>query len=118
MTSPTALSENAGVTTISCPMCAGPVHLVEGQPRCPLSHAFDRDELPFRVREEATRALWSAVRGLEDTANAARWRQAQPLPPPNLQDVVDKATREVAVLRDVLQRWKDQDDDAAGTVAD
>ena len=95
---------------ISCPVCAGPVDLVDGEPRCPMLHAFDRDELPVRVRDEATRALWSAVRALEDTAFAARWRLNQPNPAPYLQDVIDKPTGEVVVLRDVLWRWKEQDD--------
>ena len=63
---PTAgLTQDVCGAMVSCPMCAGPVDLVEGQPRCPLSHAFDHDELPVRVREEATRLCWSAVRGLE-----------------------------------------------------
>ena len=91
---------------ISCPVCAGPVDLVDGQPRCPMSHAFDQDDLPARVREEATRALWSAVRALEDTACAARWRLSQPDPAPHLQGVIDKATGEVLVLSDVLWRWR------------
>ena len=60
--------------------------------------------------DEATRALWAAVRCLEDTVSAARWRQRQPDPPANLQGVIDKATGEGAVLRDVLRRWKAQDD--------
>jgi hypothetical protein len=98
------------VSVISCPVCAGPVQLVEGQPRCPLAHAFDQDELPVRVREEATKALWSAVRALEDTASAARWRLSQPNPAPYLQGVIDKATGEVVILRDVLWRWREQDD--------
>lgn len=75
-----------------------------------MSHAFDHDELPLRVREEATRALWSAVRALEDTASAARWRLGRPEPAPNLQRVIDKATGEVVILRDILARWKEQDD--------
>jgi hypothetical protein len=77
-----------------------------------MAHAFDQDELPVRVREEATRALWSAVRALEDTASAARWRLSQPNPAPYLQGVIDKATGEVVVLRDVLWRWREQDDAA------
>ena len=98
------------VSVVSCPECAGPVELVDGQPRCPLSHEFSSDELPVRVRDEATRALWAAVRCLEDTVSAARWRQGQPDPPANLQGVIDKAAGEGAVLRDVLRRWKAQDD--------
>jgi hypothetical protein len=77
-----------------------------------MAHAFDQDDLPVRVREEATRALWSAVRALEDTASAARWRLSQPNPAPYLQGVIDKATGEVVILRDVLWRWREQDDKA------
>ena len=81
-----------------------------------MAHAFDQDELPLRVRQEATRALWSAIRALEDTASAARWRQTRPNPAPYLQEVIDKATGEVVVLRDVLWRWGQQDSqDAAAT---
>jgi hypothetical protein len=109
--------QNVEVNAISCPLCAGPVVLVEGEPRCPLAHVFDHDELPVRVRDEATRALWSAVRAIEDTASTARWRLTQPDPPSYLQGEIDKAMREGEVLRDVLRRWKDEDDAAAEGIA-
>ena len=94
--------QNANVTMISCPVCAGPVELVGEKPGCLIGHDFDADELGSQLGEEAARALWSAVRALEDAASGARWRASQPAPPFYLEAQIEQVEREARLLRDLL----------------
>lgn len=91
-----------GMTTIACPICAGPVELADATPSCLVGHEFDPKELQGELTREASRALWSAVRALEDSASGARWRSNLPNPPNHLQQTIDRALREAQVLRDLL----------------
>jgi hypothetical protein len=90
------------MTSISCPICAGPVELVGERPTCLIGHAYGSDELQPELGRAASGALWSAVRALEDSASGARWRLTLPNPPRGLQATIDRATREAVILRDLI----------------
>lgn len=90
------------MTTIACPVCAGPVELIGEKPECLIGHDFAQGELLDQLGHEASSALWSAVRALEDSASGARWRLTLPSPPPYLQESIALAEREAKLLRDLL----------------
>ncbi|MGA8257197.1 MAG: hypothetical protein WB767_11555, partial [Nocardioides sp.] len=87
---------------ISCPVCAGPVEFVGERPRCLVGHAFTPEDLSRSLGEAASRALWSALRALEDSVASAQWRLTQPSPPANAQAIVEEAEREAALVRTLL----------------
>jgi hypothetical protein len=91
-------------TTIACPVCAGPVPLTGANVSCLIGHDFEPDDLGAAVADAASRALWSAVRSLEDTVSGARWRMTLPSPPPSLAETIDQAEREAKLLRELLSR--------------
>lgn len=88
---------------ISCPVCAGPVDLAGAKPNCLIGHDFEPGELSDQLGQEASRALWSAVRALEDSASSARWRLTQPSPPANCNVIIERTEREAGLIRDLLQ---------------
>lgn len=91
------------MTTIACPLCAGPVALKGRSPACLIGHEFDADGLAEQVSARAEHALWAAVRSLEDQASAARWRQTRPSPPPHLDASIELAEQQAGLLRDLLR---------------
>lgn len=90
------------MTSIACPICAGPVDLVGDAPECLVGHDFKATDLSAEIERAASRALWSAVRALEDSASGARWRLTLPNPPAGLQTSIDRSSREALVLRDLI----------------
>lgn len=90
--------------TIACPVCAGPVALRGTRARCLIGHEFMPNDLQGDVEDQASRALWSAVRALEDTASGARWRATLPDPPPHLEITIARATHDALLLRDLIAR--------------
>jgi hypothetical protein len=81
-----AEAQTGTMETIACPVCVGPLTLRGTRATCPIGHKFKPDELQAGVEEEAARALWAAVRSLEDTASGARWRATLPDPAPRDHD--------------------------------
>lgn len=96
------MGNNSGMTQISCPLCAGPVELVGEKPSCLIGHDFEPEELSHHLGREAGRALWSAVRALEDSVLSARWRMTQPAPPANGAEIVDRGERAAKLIRGLL----------------
>lgn len=92
------------MTSISCPLCSGPVELVSERPSCLLGHAFDPVELQEQFEHEAAHALWAAVRALEDSASGGRWRATLPSPPAHLQETIERADRQAQLLRDMIEQ--------------
>lgn len=92
-------------STIACPTCAGPVELDgTATARCLIGHEVEPDELPVAVEAATSRALWAAVRSLEDAASGGRWRQSLPEPPSYLARLIEDAERDAVVLRELLNR--------------
>jgi hypothetical protein len=58
-----------------CPFCVLPLQLV-GQDiaRCASGHSFDAEGLSLATNMAAARALWLAVRAMEDDAAGLEWR--------------------------------------------
>jgi hypothetical protein len=96
------------MTLVSCPICAGPVELTGERPACLIGHDFDADDVQRRLGEQAHRALWSAIRALEDSASGARWRLTLPDAPAHLPALVESATREATLLRDLMNSREEQ----------
>ena len=92
---------------VSCPVCSGPVELTGERPGCLIEHDFGADELQRRLGEQAHSALWSAIRALEDSASGARWRMTLPDPPDHLEGLVENATRDANLLRDLMSGRED-----------
>lgn len=91
--------------SISCPVCAGPVDLDVDRPRCLIGHDFEADELPMATQRAADRALWMAIRALEDATSAARWILERPEiaeTKPYLRDSVDEGEKAAHVLRELI----------------
>jgi uncharacterized protein YbaR (Trm112 family) len=99
-----AEAQTGTMETIACPVCVGPLTLRGTRATCPIGHKFKPDELQAGVEEEAARALWAAVRSLEDTASGARWRATLPDPPPHLETTIARATHHALLLRDLIAR--------------
>ena len=76
---------------------------------CACGHDFDPDDLHVTRSSGAVGALWSAVHALEDKASGGRWRSRQPLPPPHLEETIDRADEEAGAIREIL---KNRDGDA------
>ena len=98
------------MTVIACPLCAGPIEMSE-KPTCLIGHEFDPHDLERQLEHEASRALWSAVRSLEDTASGARWRMTLPSPPSSLTETIQRVEEEVKLLRGLLDRREGQSSD-------
>lgn len=106
-------------TTISCPTCAGPVQLEDTDvARCLVGHEVAMDELPRAVEAATSRALWAAVRALEDAASGARWRQSLPEPPKYLTGLAAAADRDAVLLRNLLDRREGSTSEALSRPAD
>ena len=91
--------------TIACPTCAGPVELDEtATARCLIGHEFAPDELAAAVDAATSRALWAAVRALEDNASGARWRRSLGESHEWLSPLIVDTERHAAVLRELLDR--------------
>lgn len=91
------------MTLIACPMCSGPVTLNGDRASCEDGHAYAPAELQAELGREASEALLSAVRALEDWISGARWLSTQPLPPPHLQFEIDQAARHADILRKLIE---------------
>lgn len=91
--------------TIMCPTCAGPVEL-DGTAivRCLIGHELSPEQLSEAVQAATSRALWAAVRALEDSASGARWRQSLPDAPAWLSEQIVDAERDAVALRGLLTR--------------
>lgn len=90
-------------TTVTCPTCGGPLSLDDsGKARCLVGHEVAPDDVPVVMEAVTTRALWTAIRSLEDAASGARWRQSRPDPPAWLSRALDEAERDALVLRELL----------------
>lgn len=101
--------------SISCPVCAGPVDLDEDRPSCLIGHEFEPDELPLATQRAADRALWMAIRALEDATSAARWILERPEiaeRKPYLRDKVDEGDRAANMLRELIASREGSDSDA------
>jgi hypothetical protein len=92
------------MTSIACPVCAGPVELVDARATCLIGHDFEPGALREAVQSEADRALWMAVRALEDSVSAARWSMTQPglEPSPYLYDTINKGAKAAELIRDLI----------------
>jgi hypothetical protein len=66
------------MSTIACPVCAGPVELSGDHLRCLVGHDFEPEVLQEAAQKAAARALWMAVRALEDATSTARWIMDRP----------------------------------------
>ena len=87
--------------TITCPLCKGPVELLPDQIRaaCAEDHDLSGEEVARQLEEQVERALWSAVKALEDQAAYARWAVAHGRPSASDPETAQK---EVDLLRQVL----------------
>ena len=63
---------SALATSSSCPLCKGPLELNGGTLTCAVGHSFLPAELVRERGQAAVRALWSAVRALEEEAAGLR----------------------------------------------
>lgn len=90
------------MSTISCPLCAGPVELQDGTAVCAVGHAYAADTITDEVAEQAERALWAAVRALEDQASTVRWRQANGETAAHLGRSLEQVDGQAALLRKLL----------------
>lgn len=63
-------------TALSCPICDGPLQDVGAEPgkrfRCHLGHSFSADTLELAQSAELERALWSAMRMMEERIRVLR----------------------------------------------
>ena len=92
------------MASIACPVCAGPVAVIETRPDCERDHASSEpSELQADLEREASEAMLSAVRALEDWITGARWLLTQPGPPPHLQFETDQAARHAEILRELME---------------
>ena len=87
---------------ITCPVCAGPIELTGAEATCRIGHVLQPEAFQSNVEHEASRALWSAVRALEDTASGARWRATLPHPPAHLDSTIARATHHARLLRGLI----------------
>jgi hypothetical protein len=63
------------LTNAKCPFCVLPLTLRgEDEAACPSGHVFDSEGLSLATNMAAARALWLAVRALEDDAAGLAWR--------------------------------------------
>lgn len=95
------------VPTITCPVCSGPLDVGEGVAACAVGHEFDDRSLLSEVEAKAARALWAAVRALEDQVATARWwadREGAATP-----DRVNEVAEHARTLRELLLRRADPD---------
>jgi two-component system, chemotaxis family, protein-glutamate methylesterase/glutaminase len=61
--------DNGPLVSLSCPDCGGPLRQISERPaffRCKVGHGFSEDSLLNTQSEEIERALWMAVRTLEE----------------------------------------------------
>ena len=66
---------------VSCPLCLGPVELGDGTAACAdQGHEFGDEDLIREKQQQVDKALWAAIRALEDQAAAARWATARGMP--------------------------------------
>ena len=90
-------------TTITCPLCSASVELRPGEAEaiCEDAHDLSADELGAEVQRRVERALWAAVRALDDQAAYARWAEqnGKKVPPG-----ADRAAQDTTLLRSILSR--------------
>lgn len=83
----------------ACPTCASPLAEAGGQLACEQQHAFTPDGLTLASNLAAVKALWMAIRALEDDAAGLEWRLGQRTPADHLHAEYERqaaATREAA----------------------
>jgi hypothetical protein len=103
------------MTTISCAVCPGPVELDVDRPTCLIGHDFDPDDLPVATQRAADRALWLAIRALEDATSAALWMLERPgiaTGKPYLRDHVTTGREAAKMLRELIAGREGSDSDA------
>lgn len=86
----------------ACPTCAGPVEFDGAIASFLVGYEVMPEQFSKATQDVATRAMWAAVKSLEDAASQARWRLAQPSPPESLWRVVVESERDADVLRRLL----------------
>ncbi len=94
---------------IHCPICSGPLELDDAGHTCDAGHRFDDAQLGADRLATVRRALWSAVRALEDEVIRARWQADRPGATELWASKADDADAAAETLRTFAARW-----DAAG----
>lgn len=56
-----------------CPTCNTPLRALDGHLGCDNGHRFTPEGLAFAVNQAAVRALWLAIRALQDDAAGLEW---------------------------------------------
>lgn len=103
------------MTSIACPVCSGPVELDGDRPACLIGHDFRPEALRVATQSTADRALWMAVRALEDATSAARWMHGRPgiaERKPYLRQSITSGEQAALVLRELISRREGSDSDA------
>lgn len=89
--------------SVSCPVCSGPLHWQDDVAECLVDESTPAHDLPEALGRHLNRALWSAIRALEDSAAGTRWRLSQPDAPPLLSRELDLLQRDIEVLRELVR---------------
>lgn len=91
---------------VVCPLCQGALSIAEMRGyqsfRCHVGHTFSLDSLAIEQAEEVERALWAAVRALEESA--AITRRVRATAPHDLRRRFDETERARAQQADVIRR--------------
>lgn len=92
-----------------CPECGGPLSMLRAGPvqqfRCQVGHQYSPESLDAAHNEALERALWIAIRTLDERArNYERQAEQAPEIAAKLQECAQSATRDIMLLKEILER--------------
>lgn len=105
-------NRRAGAEAFTCPDCSGPLfHVQNGnvsQFRCIVGHAYSHESLTDAHREALERAVFTALRLLDERALVhqalARKSEKADRLRPRFEELADACARDAALLREILER--------------
>lgn len=102
--------------TVHCPFCLQPLTLQgPDEASCSTGHVFDAASLTLAGNMAAARALWMAMRAMEDDAAGLNWRAGQAYTPPEVSIELraeEQTAREAAAALRLLAKAAQQRLDA------
>lgn len=88
-----------------CPLCLGPTEMTKDGCTCEEGHSLDEEQAVRAFQDRVDRALWAAIRALEDHAAFGKYRErlGQPIPADTRH-----AEEHAEVLRDLMRASRER----------